>query len=504
MTRRTSKALTAATAALLFASGSASACETLSALDLDHTTIKSARTVAPGEMRIEGEGRFAAATNAALSTLPAFCRVVAISHPSADSTIGMEIWLPADNWNGMLLAVGNGAWAGSISYTALADAVREGYAAVSTDTGHIGNEVDFAIGHPEKLVDFAYRAVHEMAVAAKALVTANYSRPADYSYFSGCSTGGRQALAEVQRYPNDFDGVVAGAAAYYPSHLQGMQVWTSAIAARQTEPHLGEREFHLVNDAVVAECDTLDGVEDGVIENPAVCDFDPASLICENAESGTCLTAAQAETVRRIYTGPTDANGRSIFPGLSRGSETGWRTLSSEEPLGLAYDTYARLVFGDSHWDFTTFDAARDIATGIERIGDLMDSADPDISAFIDHGGKLLLYHGWSDPGIPARSTIRYYDSVRETIGSDVADQSVRLFMVPGMGHCRGGVGTDQFDPVAALDRWVRTDEPPTRIEASRIEDGQVTRTRPLCPFPQAAAYDGSGSTDTSENFECR
>lgn len=500
----TSRRLTAAAAALLLASGSARACESLLGLDLGHTSITSAAVMAPGAMRIEGDGRFAAATNAALSSLPSFCRVVAVSRPSSDSEIGLEIWLPSNGWNGMLLAVGNGAWAGTISYTALADAVRAGYAAVSTDTGHVGNDVEFAIDHPEKLVDFAYRAVHEMTVAAKAAVEANYSRPADYAYFSGCSTGGRQALTEVQRFPDDFDGVVAGAAAYYPTHLQGMQVWTAAVAARQPEPPLGEREFHLVNDAVVAACDALDGVEDGVIENPAVCDFDPASLICDGSGSGACLTAAQAETVRMTYAGPTDAEGRSIFPGLSPGSETGWRTLSSEEPLGLAYDTYARLVFDDAHWDFTTFDAERDIATGVERIGDLMDSADPDISAFIAHGGRLLLYHGWADPGIPPRSTIRYYGSVRDTIGPAAADASVRLFMVPGMGHCRGGVGTDRFDPVAALDRWVRTDEAPARIDAAHVEDDRVTRTRPLCPYPSTAVYDGSGSTDSGENFECR
>jgi feruloyl esterase len=478
---------------------SASACESLASQRFGTTTVTAAEVVAAGSFRSPAGG----AANPVFAKLPVFCRVQAVGRPTADSAIGIEVWLPEAGWNGKLLAVGNGAWAGSISYSALADAVAAGYAAASTDTGHVGNDVEFAVGHPEKLVDFAHRAVHELALAGKAIVAAQYTRRPERSYFAGCSTGGRQALAEAQRYPADFDGIVSGAPAYYPSHIQGMQVFTAAVAAKQPGEPLGPRQFELLNDAAIAACDTLDGVADGVIENPRACGFDPGALICGSANAAACLSSAQADTARLTYRGPVDAAGQSIFPGLSRGSERGWRTLSAERPLGLANDTYAELVFGDADWDFRTFDAARDIPLGVERIGALMDSANPDLGAFVERGGKLLLYHGWSDPGIPAEGTIRYYEAVGDALGT-TADESVRLFMVPGMGHCRGGTGTDTFDPVAALDRWVEAGTVPERIEASRVENSTVVRTRPLCAYPKSAAYTGTGNTDESTSFDCR
>jgi hypothetical protein len=496
--------LIAVTAVALVTARGAAACESLARQAFGATEITAAEVVAPGAFSVPAGSPGGVATNAALAALPAFCRLQAVAKPSADSAIGIEIWLPENGWNGKLLAVGNGAWAGSISYSALADAVAAGYAATSTNTGHVGNTVDFAIGHPEKLVDFAHRAVHEMALAGKAVVAAHYSRKHDYAYFAGCSTGGRQALTAAQRYPNDFDGIVAGAPAYYPTHIQGTQVYTAAINANQPGAPLGEREFALLNDAVIAACDTQDGVADGVLEDPRACSFDPKVLVCGNGTDAACLSPSQAETARLTWRGPVDAAGKPLFPGVARGSERGWRTLSGDKPLALAFDTYAQLVFGDAEWDFRTFDAARDIPLGVERIGDLMNSADPDLGEFVAHGGKLILYHGWSDPGIPAAGTIRYYDEVGATLGATTAKDSVRLFMVPGMGHCRGGTGTDTFDAVAALDRWVTQAAAPERIEASRVENGAVVRTRPLCAFPTRAVYGGKGSTDDSRNFECR
>jgi feruloyl esterase len=488
---------------MLAAAHPALACESLVQERFGAAHVATAEVIAAGAFSLPAESRNAAATNAVLAGLPAFCRVEAVARPAADSQIGIEIWLPMSGWNGRLLAVGNGGWAGSISYSALADALADGYAAASTDTGHIGGNVEFAIGHPEKLIDFAHRAVHEMAVTAKAVVQAHYARPAAQSYFAGCSTGGRQAFAAAQRYPADFDGIVAGAPAYYPTHLQGMQVWTAAINANQRGEPLRQTEFELLNEATVAACDTLDGVADGVIENPSACAFDPAALVCGADTTAACLSPEQAETARLIYRGPADADGNVIFPGLARGSESGWRMVGNDRPLSLADDMYARLVFEDPQWDFRTFDAVRDIALGVERIGDLMDSADPDISAFVERGGRLLIYHGWSDPGVPAEGTIRYYDDVLSTLGAASAAESVRLFMVPGMGHCRGGTGTDTFDPVAALDDWVRGSAAPERIEAARIEDGEVVRTRPLCAWPTQAVYTGAGDPDTSASFVC-
>jgi feruloyl esterase len=494
-------------AALISASAAADDCTDLAAVSIAETNIVSATLVPaggftpPGPQRAGGPGGPAGSVYAAL---PAFCRVEAALHPTANSNIGIEVWLPATGWNGKLEAVGNGAWAGTISHSALATALAQGYAATSTDTGHRGGSAEFLQQHPDLLVDFAHRAVHEMAVTAKAVVAAFYERPAARAYFTGCSTGGRQALTAAQRYPEDFDGIVAGAAAYYPSHIQGMQVWTAAVANRSADSILDRAAMTTVNAAAIAACDLIDGVADGVIENPGRCEFQPTSLACPSANGGACLAPAQIETVRRIYTGPTRSDGTSIYPGLARGSESGWTTLAGLAPLGLALETFQWIVHKDPAWDWRSFDAVTEIPGAALRIGPLMDAHDPDIDAFTARGGKLLLYHGWSDPGIPPAGTIRYYDAVRATLGARAADASVRLFMVPGMGHCAGGTGTDRFDAIAALDRWIETNTVPDRIEAERIVNGARVRTRPLCAWPQTAVYSGSGSTDDSANFACR
>jgi feruloyl esterase len=493
------------TAINVFASRAmAAGCEPLTRLSVPNAQVTSARVIPPGTLSVGGSGPMAAVTNAALAGLPEFCRVTAVSRPSPDSDIRMEIWLPTSGWNGKLQSVGNGAWAGSISYRGLAGALVAGYAAASTDTGHMGNSVDFAVGHPERLVDFAHRAVHEMTLVAKAVVVDHYARPAAYSYFAGCSTGGRQALAEVQRYPEDYDGIIAGAPAHHATHLQGMQVWTAVTTHRATGSALDRGDLAFVNRAALVACDALDGVEDGVIEDPRQCSFDPETLVCRGGSGGQCLTPLQAETVSMIYSGPTDSKGGPLFYGLQRGSELGWSTLSGDAPLSLANDLYAQLVFEDEDWDYRTFEAGRDIPYAVERIGPLMNSVDADLTRFASLGGKLLLYHGWNDPGIPAGSTVSYYESVVDVTGRELAAQSVRLFMVPGMNHCGGGVGTDRFDAMAALDLWVRTGQAPALIEAARMEDGRVVRTRPLCPYPEVATYVGEGSTDDSQNFYCR
>ena len=491
-------------AACMTATAAADDCTDLAALTLANTDIAGAATVAAGAFTPPGPQRAGGPGGSAYANLPAFCRVEAIARPTVNSAIGIEVWLPASGWNGKLQAVGNGAWAGTIGYGALANAVVAGYAATSTDTGHRGGSADFLQQHPDLLVDFAHRAVHEMAVTAKAVVQAFYDEPASRAYFTGCSTGGRQALTAAQRYPGDFDGIVAGAAAYYPSHIQGTQVWTAAVANRRPEAVLDRAAMTVVNEAAIAACDLVDGVADGVIENPERCDFNPAVLACPAAGGNACLAPAQIETVRRIYSGPTRSDGTEIYPGLARGSEGGWTTLAGPAPLALALETFQWIVHRDPAWDWRTFDAVTEIALAAERLGPLLDANDPDLSAFVERGGKLLIYHGWSDPGIPPAGTIRYYDEVRDSLGPRVADDSVALFMVPGMGHCAGGTGTDRFDAIAALDRWVETDTAPERIEAQRIVGGELLRTRPLCAWPQTAVYSGSGSTDESANFSCR
>ena len=483
----------------------AKTCEELAKLALPHSTVTLAQSVAAGQLTLPvgAVPVFPGATAPDFSKLPALCRVAATLRPTSDSDIKIEVWLPqsgpASGWNGKLEAVGNGAWAGNIVYRDLASAVSGGYAAASTDTGHTERTAVFVVGHPEKLVDFAYRAVHEMTLAAKAITTAYYGKAPARVYFNGCSTGGRQALAEAQRYPDDYDGIIAGAAANYPTHLQGAQVWTTKIT-NQDNGYIPPAKYALIHNAALAACDALDGVKDRVLEDPRRCHFDPQALACKAGDSDQCLTAAQVEVARKIYAGP----GASIFPGLERGSEMGWATLSGPKPMALAAETYQYLVFHDPNWDYKTFDAARDIAKADQEIGPLMNSTDPNLRPFFKHEGRLLMYHGWADPGIAPQNSVNYFAAVEDTLGGKLkATNSIRLFMVPGMGHCAGGDGTDDFDKIAALDAWVESGKPPDHIVAAHKTKGVVDRTRPLCPYPETAHYKGSGSTDEAANFTC-
>jgi feruloyl esterase len=482
--------------------GAATSCESLTSLPLPHGTISLATPVEAGTFPAPpGRGPGAAV----YKTLPAFCRIAATLKPSTDSDIRIEIWMPASGWNGKLQSVGNGAWAGTISYPAMATALATGYAAASTDTGHVGNNPDFIPDHPEKVIDFAYRSVHEMTVAAKAIVAAYYSKVPQYSYWNGCSTGGRQAMTEAQRFPNDYDGIVAGAPANYVTRLQGSQVWTAAVTHKDEAGYIPPAKYAAIHKAALDRCDMLDGVKDGVIEDPTRCIFDPRILECKGEDGPSCLTAPQVEVARRIYAGPASRSGQNIFPGLEPGSEMGLATLSGPKPMDLAVDTYKYLVFRDPKWNYLTFNPDADLARAEETTSALMNSVNPNLQPLFAHGGKLLHYHGWADPGIAPGNSVNYYKSVLEAMGGKAkVDNSYRLFMVPGMGHCGGGDGTSTFDMVSALDQWVTQGKAPEQISASKVVNGIAVRTRPLCPYPQVATYKGSGSTDDAANFSCR
>jgi feruloyl esterase len=488
-------------AALSWHLAAAAPCESLAKLALSHSTITLAQAVPAGQLTLPPGAvpSFPGFPPPNFGNLPAFCRVAATLKPTGDSDIKIEVWMPASGWNWNLESVGNGAWAGSISYRDLATAVTAGYAAASTDTGHSETTAAFVVGHPERLIDFAYRAVHEMTLAAKDIVVAYYGSGAVRAYFNGCSTGGRQALAEAQRYPADYDGIVAGAAANYPTHLQGAQIWTAKIA-NQDDGYIPPAKYPLIHNAVLEACDALDGVKDGVLEDPRRCHFDPQAIACKGPDAPTCLTAAQVEVARKIYAGP----GPSLFPGLERGSELGWATLSGPKPMALADETYRYLVFKNPKWDYRTFDPARDMAIADKVVGSIMNSINPNLEPFFEHGGKLLMYHGWADPGIAPENSVNYFTSVEDAEGgkSKAAD-SIRLFMVPGMGHCGGGDGTDDFDKIGTLAQWAQTNQAPKSIPAAHRTKGVVDRTRPLCPYPETARYKGSGSTDDAANFVC-
>ena len=479
----------------------ASSCSSVGALQLNGAAMASTEVAAGAFTPAQGRGPTVAYAN-----LPAFCRIIATLHPVPNSHIGIEVWLPTSGWNGKLQSVGNGAWAGSISYPAMATALAAGYATASTNTGHVGGSGRFVLDHPEEATDFAYRAVHEMTAAAKALVAAFYSTAPKYSYWNGCSTGGRQALAEAQRYPNDYDGIIAGAAANYVTHLQGMQVWAAQQAHLSEASAISAPKLAVLHRAVLEACDAHDDVNDGVIEDPRECHFDPRVLACKGDDGPECLTAPQVQLAEKLYSGPKNSHPEAqIFPGLEPGSETGGAMLAGPQAMSLAVEVYQYLVHQDAAWDYKTFDPDRDIALAEKKIGKTWDSTDSNLGPFFSHGGKLLMYHGWADPGIPPLNSVGYYASVVDRAGGVAkAADSIRLFMVPGMGHCRGGDGTDTFDAVRALDGWVGAGKAPNQIPASRVRNGAVDRTRPPCVYPQVARYTGAGSTDDAANFMCR
>jgi feruloyl esterase len=375
--------------------------------------------------------------------------------------------------------------------------VRRGYATAMTDTGHSGGSGSFALGHPEKLIDFAYRAVHEMAVKSKAVIAAYYGKPARLSYWNGCSSGGKQGLKEAQRFPDDFDGIIAGAPANYWTHLTAQSVWTVEAAKRDPAGDIPAAKAQALHRAVLAACDALDGVKDGSIEDPTHCKFDPKELECKNADAPDCLTAAQVETAHKILAGPVNPRTKQqVFPGFEPGSELGW-PQTFQMAGGLGGDYFKYVVFKDANWDLKSLNYDSDIALADRTDDGTINATDPNLAPFFKHGGKLLMYHGWADPLIPSENSIDYYKSVQSKLGN--VDDSVRLFMAPGVGHCAGGEGPSTFDMLGALEQWVEQKQPPASVVASR-----PGRTRPLCPYPQSAVYKGSGSIDEAQNFECK
>jgi feruloyl esterase len=450
-------------------------CEKLTSLNLPNVTITLAEAVAAG-------------------TVPAYCRVAATLKPSADSDIKMEVWMPTSGWNGKLEANGNGGWSGSINPTTLANGVQRGYAAAMSDLGHEGSSAAFALGHPEKLTDFGYRAAHEMTVAAKAIIASHYGQAAKLSYWNGCSAGGRSALMEAQRYPADFDGIIAGAPGLNWTGRATQSVWVGQAAHKSEASYIPPAKYALIHAAVLKACDTLDGVEDGVLEDPTRCHFDPKDIQCKSGDDASCLTAEQVESARAIY-----ADVPGVVPGFEPGSEPGWATMAGPKPFAIGNDFFKYVVFQNPDWDFKTFRFDKDV-TNKE-----LNAMDSNLQAFRDHGGKLIQYHGWSDPQISPASSPIYYKSVVSKMGSSSEVQKFyRLFMVPGMAHCGGGDGTSTFDMLSAMEQWVENNKAPDQIAAARRRDGKVDRTRPLCPYPQIAQYKGKGSTDDAENFVCR
>jgi feruloyl esterase len=474
-------------------------CESLAGLALPDARVTMAVRVAPGA--------FTAPPLAGLplkvdyGALPAFCRVLATATPTPDSEIKLEVWLPIEGWNGKLVVVGNGGFSGAIFHFAMVEPLTRGYAVAGSDTGHEGGMADasFAVGHPEKLVDFAWRAVHETTVKAKAIVAAQYSKPPRRSYWLGCSTGGRQGLKAAQRFPDDFDAISAGAPAnnWVPLMAFGAQV-QRLVADRANG--FGPPVMTMVKDAAIAACDASDGVTDRVVEDPRSCTFDPGSLACTAEKSSTCLTPQQVDVVRSIYGGVVNPRTREkIFPGPAPGSELEWLAYAPGV-FPIAENYWRDQVSGDPKWSVARLDVDADVARARSMDTAQVTATDPNLETFVARGGKLLLWHGWTDGLIPAQNTIDYYQSVLAATGAERVRDSVKLFMIPGVNHCAGGEGTFALPALDVIDAWVESGKAPERIVADRPLQGGARRTRPLCPYPQIARYSGKGSTDDAAN----
>ena len=510
----------------LLASGAAAraaSCESLGALKLADTTITLAEVTSAGTLTPP--------YGSALENLPSFCRVAGRIVPSRDSDIYFEVWLPTSGWNGKFLGVGNGGFAGALGYGALANNLKRGYATAATDTGHDGQSTDatWAFHHPEKVTDFGYRALHLTIVNAKSLVQAFYGKPAQRSYFDSCSDGGREALMEAQRFPEDFDGILAGAPANYWTHLLASALTGAQALYSNPAAYFSDIKLPAIHAAVLAACDAADGVKDGVINDPPRCHFDPAVLLCKGRETRTCLTAPQVATLKALYQGGKDAHGRQIFPGLMPGAEDGpggWGPWVVGQAPGQSLmpafvENYFRyMVFEAPAWTPLAANIGTAIQTADEKTAHALNAIDPDLSRFTARGGKLILYHGWNDPAISPLNTIDYYRSVTKTVGAEKAAAFLRLYMIPGMQHCLGGPGATSFGQLGAttakgekhglytaLEEWVEKGTPPSGIVATKFTGDNPSKpaqmTRPLCAYPEIPKYKGSGDTNDDSNFTC-
>lgn len=500
---------TASIFALAASPAMAKDCAEMAGLALPHGKVTAATVVPAGGFSLPPNpfGPPPGVAAATFKALPEFCRVQATLSPTPDSDIKVEIWLPAKGWNGKFVGIGNGIWAGSISFFEMGRPIGQGYAVAATDTGHTGNGLtaDFAVGHPEKLVDFGHRAVHEMTVAAKQAIAAFYGEKPKLSYWNSCSTGGRQGLMAAYRYLDDFDAISAMAPANPMTNLMTQSLWTGFQAVRKPGAGLNPAKLGVLHKAYVNACDAKDGLKDGIVSRPNMCKFDPAVALCKPGQSGdSCLTGDQVETMRAIYGGVKDSRtGKLAFPGFPPGSEMQLGLLiSGPEPFPVATSYMRQLVFADPKWDFRSFDYGADLDRARKFGETILDVPANGLKPFFARGGKLLLSHGWHDGLIPANNTLTFYGKLQADLPRSQADAQLRLFMAPGMDHCSGGEGFSVFDTLGTIDRWATENKAPEQIIASRAPN-LPPMSRPLCPYPKVARYKGKGDQNAAENFTC-
>jgi feruloyl esterase len=451
-----------------------------------------------------GPGGGAGGRNAVYKTLPSFCRFTASLHPTSDSDIKIEVWLPIEGWTGRVAEYGNGGFQSSIMFGNLAAGLAKGYVVTASNTGKEGNNGDPLIGHPEKVKDWGYRAIHETLVAAKAATAAYYGSAAKYSYYDGCSTGGRQGWVAAEYYPNDFDGLAIGDPANPMTRLQAGSIWSNMVVNKDEASFIPAAKWTLVQNAVMNECDEVDGLKDGVIEDPMACHFDPKQLLCKNGDAADCLTAAQLDSLNKITNGATNPRtGAHIYPGWPMGTRMfPGPVLGNKQgapPQQDAIDTF-RVLFQKADWDYRAMDFDKDIVLSDKLGNSIMNAADETkLKPLFAKGGKLLLYHGWADPAITPLIQVQYYEStVKADGGLAKANNDVRLFMIPMGGHC-----PNVFDKLDVISDWVEKGNAPDEIVATHAIPGKADSTRPLCPYPQIAKYSGTGSVEEAQNFVC-
>lgn len=507
-------------------------CAALTRLALADTVITSVTFVPAGpytgkDADIDGTG----------VTLPAHCRVVGTIKPTPRSNIVFETWLPADGWNGKFHGVGNGGFAGDINYRGgLVEGTARGYAVASTDTGHSpgGFTAPWAVGNVDAQIDYGHRAIHLTAVNAKAIIAAYYGRGPRYSVFSSCSNGGRQALMAAQRYPADYDGIIAGAPAWDFTRLSQIFIWNGRSLTRTPGSNIPPAKLPAIQSAVLAQCDGLDGQLDGLVRDPRACRFDTRPLLCAGADSNACLSADQVAALGDILQGPQLSRGARIgyAPAGVEALPGGWAPwISSTDPMMTGAGVFGlgipRFFAGMPGTSFASFDFDRDGPLLDRRVGSILNADSVNLSAFFGRGGKLILYHGWGDAAIPPQMSIEYHDRVRAAMGSK-ADKAMRLFMVPGMQHCNGGSGVNSFgqgappssgarpeeDIGAALEAWIERGRAPEQIvgvSASNVRIGPMdrraakpTRSGLLCAYPNIAVWNGKGNPDSADSYRCR
>jgi len=504
-------------------------CEGLRSAKIADTTIISAEAVPAGDLTT--------ADKVPRKDLPAFCRVVASVKDAPDSDVRVELWMPNDRWKGVFHVNGNGGYAGVLAYNygAMEAAIKRGYATAETDLGTAPAtplDGDVLVGHPDKWKDWGLLGTHEATLAGKEIAKAFYGADAKRSYYTGCSTGGQQGLIEAEYFPEDFDGILAGAPVV--NRTWGHAVAVTSYQAANLKPghRLSDANLALLSKSAIAACGAKsNGLKsDPFIADPSACDFDPAELTCKGAAADDCLTPEQVETTKAIYLGPVDKNGKPLFYGELPGSESGvfnWGFLEApgNAPGEPGFDGLFKWVFGPN-WDWRSFDVEQDMAKVDAALGPVLNGAvTGDVTKFRDRGGKLILFQGWADPIVPIEQTINFYkDLLTKFGGEEKTKEFARLFMVPGMGHCGFGTGPNRFDSAAfggvqppaldpehdmftALSHWVEDGVAPAQVIATKFVDGDASKgiemQRPLCPYPQRAWYKGDGDTSAAASFAC-